>query len=400
MKILKSKNPDLFIFMALLFQFIVFFLRIFASLVWKNYALLIESFHIAIDISITFLVLISLKISRSNIRNRYSYGLYKMEDLISLFIAIIVAYSAFDIIRTSFTHQPTGDLQSSIIQTVSIIPLFLAGRMKITGGNLLNSPSLKSDGLHTYTDVYEGLGVAAGLFINYITHNIIFYYVAIVIAAFTLFYTSYEIGKDSVVSLLDLPKDRNVVNRIDELVKENENIRGIKSTKVRWAGPVIFAEVVLVVNPKLTIEEAHLIADEVEENVYSKMPEIKNIVIHLEPSIEGIRKVVIPAREGRIDERFSKAGNYIVYQIDTDGKIKREELLLSFAISEKRNAQKLQKILVENLVTDVIVIRIGEIAKALLREKGIRIWKAHNYDPDDNIQLMLKGELKEIPTDI
>jgi len=86
MKIVRNNNPDLFIFLALLFQFIVFILRVMASLIWNNYALLIESFHIAIDISITVLVLISLKISRSNLRNRYSYGLYKMEDLISLLL--------------------------------------------------------------------------------------------------------------------------------------------------------------------------------------------------------------------------------------------------------------------------------------------------------------------------
>jgi len=399
MKIVRNNNPDLFIFLALLFQFIVFILRVMASLIWNNYALLIESFHIAIDISITVLVLISLKISRSNLRNRYSYGLYKMEDLISLFIAIIVAYSAFDIIRTSFVHQPTGDLQSSVIQIISLIPLFLAGRMKIDGGILLNSPSLKSDGLHTYTDVYEGLGVAAGLFLNYITNNVIFYYAAIIIAALTLFYTSYEIGKESIISLLDLPKDKNVLKKINELVKENKNIRGIKSTKVRWAGPVIFAEVVLVVNPKLTIEEAHLIADEVEDNVYKKMPEIKDIVIHLEPSVEGMRKVAIPVINEKIYEKFSRACNYIVYQIDINGQIKKEELSVSSAINEKRNAQRLQKILVENLVTDVIVLKIGEIANALLREKGIRIWKAQTNSPDENITLFMKGQLKEVPPD-
>ncbi|MGC8655588.1 MAG: cation diffusion facilitator family transporter [Thermoplasmata archaeon] len=399
MKIVTSKNPDLFIFLALLFQFIVFILRVSASLIWNNYALLIESFHIAIDISITVLVLISLKISRSNLRNRYSYGLYKMEDLISLFIAIIVAYSAFDIIRTSFIHPPTGDLQSSIIQIISLIPLFLAGRMKILSGNLLNSPSLKSDGLHTYTDVYEGLGVAVGLFLNYITNNVIFYYAAITIAALTLFYTSYEIGKDSIISLLDLPKDKSVLKKINELVRENKNIRGIKSTKVRWAGPVIFAEIVLVVNPKLTIEEAHLIADEVEDNVYKKMPEIKDIVIHLEPSIEGMRTVAIPLMDEKINEKFSRASNYMVYKIDINGQIKKEKLSVSSAISEKRNAQRIQRILVDNLVTDVIVLKIGEIANALLREKGIRIWKAQNYSPDENIELFLKGELKEVPPD-
>ncbi len=391
-----TKNADLFIFLALLFQFIVLILRVIASMIWNNYAILIESYHIAIDISITFLVLVSLKLSRSSLRNRYSYGLYKIEDLTSLFIAIVVAVSAFDILRSSFFREPTGDLQSSIIQFMSLAPLFLSGRTKIIASKIMNSTSLKSDGLHTYTDVYEGLGVGAGLLLNYISKNIDFYYASIAIAAFTLFYTSYEIGRESIVSLLDLPKDKNFVLKIEKEIRNNRNVKEIKSIKVRWAGPVIFAEIILVVSSKLTIEEAHVIADNIENNLYNKMPEIKDVVIHLEPSVESIRRIAIPEDNGKISERFARASEYVIYEADIKNKTKKKLLSAEPVQSEKKNAQKLMRILMEYSVTDVITVKVGEIAEALLRERNIEIWLAKGNDPLENIDYLLEGKLNKI----
>jgi len=391
-----TKNADLFIFLALLFQFIVLILRVIASVIWNNYAIFIESFHIAIDISITFLVLVSLKLSRSSLRKRYSYGLYKIEDLTSLFVAIVVAVSAFDILRSSFFHEPTGDLQSSIIQFISLAPLFLSGRTKIIASKIMNSTSLKSDGLHTYTDVYEGLGVGAGLLLNYISKNIDFYYASIAIAAFTLFYTSYEIGRDSIVSLLDLPKDKNFVLKIEKEIRNNRNVKEIKSIKVRWAGPVIFVEIILVVSSKLTMEEAHVIADNIENNLYNKMPEIKDVVIHLEPSVESIRRIAIPEDSGKISERFARASEYVIYEADIKNKTKKKLSSVESVQSEKKNAQKLMKILMEYSVTDVITVKVGEIAEALLRERNIEIWLAKGNDPLENIDYLLEGELNKI----
>lgn len=391
-----GKNGDLFIFLSLLLQFIVLILRAVASIIWNNYALLIESFHVGIDITITALVLISLKISRSSARNRYSYGLYKMEDLISLFIAMIVVISAFDILRTSFDHFPAGNLPSSVFQLASLVPLFLAGRVKVIAGDILKSPSLRSDGLHTYTDGYEGLGVAVGLILNYLTENILFYYAAIIIAAFTLFFTSYQIGRDSIISLLDLPKDRNMVKRIGEVIKATEGIKEIKSIKVRWAGPVIFAEVVLVVNSKLTIEEAHSIADKVENNVHGNMPEIKDIVVHLEPSLDYRRKVAMPVEGERISDNLARASGYLIYEIVEGGNTRKDMISALPSVSDKKNAQRLQKIMSENGVTDIVTRKAGEVAIALLREKGIRLWEAYDDNPDRNIEMFVKGNLKEI----
>ncbi|MCL5681293.1 MAG: cation diffusion facilitator family transporter [Candidatus Thermoplasmatota archaeon] len=280
----RKKSADIFVTIALLLQAGVLILRIFASVIWRNYALLMESFHIGIDLSITVLVLVSLKITQSNLKNRYSYGLYKLEDLLSLFIAMVVAFYAFDILRNTLSYIPTGDLQSAVIQAVSLVPLFFSGRAKIIGGKMINSPSLRSDGMHTYTDVYEGLGVAAGLLLNYFTGSILFYYAAILIAAITLFYTAYQIGRDSITSLLDLPKDKRVLKRIDSILKGFQSVKMVRGVKARWAGPVIFVEIVLIMEPYLTLKESHGIADSIEDSIKTTMPEIKEVVIHVEPS--------------------------------------------------------------------------------------------------------------------
>ncbi len=268
----------------MLLQISVLLIRLAGTFIYGSYALLFESFHILTDILVTATVFAAIRLSNSNYSKKYSYGLFKIEDLVSLAIAAIIAFTAIDLLITLPSENAALSLQSGILELVSVVPLFLSGFVKIIGGGRVNSPSLVSDGHHNYSDVYVGIGVGIGLLVSYFTHVSLFYYIAIGIAAIGIFYTSIKIGRDSVIGIMDLPKDKKVVPKIDEIARGNDQVTDVRSIKVRWAGPVIFVEIVLTVNSKLTIEEAHGVADSIEKGVLNDVSSVKDVVIHIEPS--------------------------------------------------------------------------------------------------------------------
>lgn len=386
----KGLNVRGILAIILLLQIIIFIIRIISGIELKSSVLLIEGIHILVDLSITSAVLMASKIITGSYARRYSYGLYRLDDLIAFIIAILVAYSALEIASGSIHPVLNYSLYPSIIQFLTLIPLFLAGILKVKAGKSLNLKSLIEDGRHTYSDVYEGMGVGIGLSLFSIFQNMIFYYISILIAVLAIIYTSFSIGKNSLISLLDLPKDKNIFRKVREIIISKDGVTALKDLRLRWAGPVIFGEATITVKPTLTIWEAHKIADDVEKSIYENLKDIKSISIHVEPNFRNMRIVLLPTENGKISETVSRSKEFTLIKIDDNG-IKEEKI---YSNASSRFQRNFYQICMENEVTDVICKKIGENTKAMLRGMGIQIWVSGSIDVEVALEGFKKGDLK------
>jgi cation diffusion facilitator family transporter len=377
-------------------------IRLAGTIIFKNFALLFESFHVLTDLMVTAVVFAAIKISSSRFSKRYSYGLYRIEDLVSLFIAVIIAFTAIYLLLSVFSAPPSYSFQSSVIEIISLVPLFLSGIVKIIGGKAVNSPSLASDGYHNYSDVYVGIGVAMGLLLTFVTGSYVFYYAAIIFAATAILYISLKVGKDSVTGIMDLPKDKKVIPRINGIIMGNQEVTEVKSIKARWAGPVIFGEIVLTVNSRLTIEEAHDVSDSLEKKLLKEIPDLRDVVIHIEPSRNPQRVLMVPITENdKIFQQFSKSQRYLIINSSEGRKVNsriveipREDIL------PEKNAQRLLNIVRENNVTDLLAMNAGEILFSLMSVNHIVIWKAQSESVEDNITLFLENKLAKFEANL
>jgi len=367
---------------VLALQLFILIIRIISGLILKNSVLLLEGFHVFIDLSITSAVLITLRVIEGNYAKKFSYGLYKLDDLVSFMISIIVAFSAFDIAINSMAPENYSSIYSAWIQLSTLIPLAIAGILKINAGRLMGLGSLVEDGRHTYADVYEGLGVGVGLLLFSVLHQALFYYISIGIAVIAILITAYQIGKGSIVSLLDLPKDPSLSERVKDEILKDRGVEALKDLRLRWAGPVVFGEAIITVKPSLTIIEAHEIADRLERSIYEKFGEIRNISIHIEPSVRGTRKLLIPMDGNIISKKVSRARYFLIYNIND------YSLLGNIENSVSSNFGKnFMEICKRMEITDVVCRDIGENTKAMLKGLGIRIWLSKS----DNLEETLRN---------
>lgn len=367
---------------VLALQLFILIIRIISGLILKNSVLLLEGFHVFIDLSITSAVLITLRVIEGNYAKKFSYGLYKLDDLVSFMISIIVAFSAFDIAINSMAPENYSSIYSAWIQLSTLIPLAIAGILKINAGRLMGLGSLVEDGRHTYADVYEGLGVGVGLLLFSVLHQALFYYISIGIAVIAILITAYQIGKGSIVSLLDLPKDPSLSERVKDGILKDRGVEALKDLRLRWAGPVVFGEAIITVKPSLTIIEAHEIADRLERSIYEKFGEIRNISIHIEPSVRGTRKLLIPMDGNIISKKVSRARYFLIYNINDYSLLGNIENNVS-----SNFGKNFMEICKRMEITDVVCRDIGENTKAMLKGLGIRIWLSKS----DNLEETLRN---------
>ncbi len=372
-------------------------------------AVLIEGFHAMLDVIITVMVLASVLIVRSRRAQRLPYGLYKLEDLATLAIATLLIIIAVEAGARGLNSSPrTTSMIPALIQLLSLPPLGLSAYLKVKASGIINSPSLRADGLHTVGDVIEGGGVALGLLIFSYTDSYTAYQASTLIAVAGIIVAAYEAGHDSLLSILDLPKDKNILRKISSLIENTANELKLINVRARWAGPVMFVEVILEAPPLRTVEDVSVICQRVTDLLKREVPSIADITIMVKPSIRKNFTVCIPLNEPSpnavISRHFGRAEYFLVARIN-EGKIDSVEIIENEYKEEKLRGvpvvllvgARVAESLHHRGVTDVIVCGIGEVAYSLLLRHKIVVWKANEpMQAHELLKKFLRFELERI----
>ena len=407
--VIRHKELVTYVVASLLLTVISMLLRLIIGLFSGITAVLIEGFHAMLDVIITVMVLVSVLIVRSQMARRLPYGLYKLEDLATLIIATLLIIVAIEVGVKGLGNIPrTVSLIPALIQLLSLSPLGLSAYLKVKASEIINSPSLRADGLHTVGDVLEGGGVALGLLIFSYTSSYMAYQASTLVAIAGIMVAAYEAGHDSVLSILDFPKDKNMLRKMSSLVESVASELKLVSLKARWAGPVIFVEAVLRAPPLRTVEDISIVCRRITNSLKREVPSIADVTIMVEPSTRNNFTVCIPLDEplpsATISQHFGKAKYFLIARI-REGKVHNIEILENRYKEKKlRNVPTVLLVgarVVESLyrkgVTDVIVYNIGEVAYSLLLRHKIIIWKADELmQARDLLKEFLSFKLKRL----
>ncbi len=372
-------------------------LRVSAVITKGNLAIVFEAFHAGIDVIITLMVLISIIIMESKISERFPYGLYKLEDLVTLIIVIVMIFSGIDLLVSGLRGGPSSvDVVQATAQLLSLIPLQISVFTRSKAAQVTRSPALRADALHCQVDVLEGLGVALGLFWSIMSGQSIAYTIALAIAALGFFLAAFEVSREAILAILDIPKDKTLCDRIAELSRSVDGVTKVTSVKARWAGPVLFVEVVLEVNAAMTVEEAHIISNRIEELVKSRIEGVRGVIVHIEPSVRKELLVALPMCGSNVCRQFAKAEKFLLVKVKDDDVISKEMFSVGCYVEKMLLGAEISEKLVEMGVTDVILFNIGEIAFSILLRHDVFIWRARTDDPDENIRLLIERKLVRI----
>src|SRR2546425_39724 len=161
----------------------------------------------------------------------------------------------------------------------------LSGSLAILGGALdsaggeLRSELLLADAAHTRTDVYVTTGVLTGVLLA--RHGWWWADPAVAIAvALLILWAAYRILARAVPVLVDqraLPP-----TAIQETAQGVVGVRSAYGIRSRGAAPVRYAEVTIAVDRNANVQEAHAIADAVEERLKRDL-QLAEVTVHVEP---------------------------------------------------------------------------------------------------------------------
>lgn len=274
-------------------------------------ALLADALHSLTDsISsgfVTFGILLSTKKSK-----KFPYGLYKIENIVSVLVAVLVVFAGIEIIIRSL-HGRTQLENEKIGLGIALVSVFISlflGIYKISVSNKTNSPSLKADGYHSLSDALSSIAVFLGIFL-YPTFSYAENIAGVIVAAI-LIYAGFEIFKHSLLVLLDAQLKEEDIQKIIRILNEYRGLK-INFIRGRSSGSHYFIDISFSM-PERSLKRAHRISGEIERKIKDAIPLVEDVIVHYEPFRKDSIVYAIPLLNNKPTLHIGKCENFLIIE--------------------------------------------------------------------------------------
>ena len=271
---------------------IIFVLNISVALLKGAYGLITNSLsmsadglHSIFDSTSNIVGLVGISLAARPPDKEYPYGHAKFETLASLGIAALLFASCIQLMlaaanRLQNQSSPQITELSFGIMGITLFINICVSAYEYILGKRLKSSILVADSLHTRSDIFASVGVILGLFAVKMGYPLADPVIALFICGLILL-TGLEIVRDSSKVLLDKSLvDENV---IVDLAKSVEGVCTCHRVRTRGMTGEIYVDLHIGVDSSLSIDAAHKVGEDVESMIKRKIPEVRDVVVHLEP---------------------------------------------------------------------------------------------------------------------
>lgn len=244
-----------------------------------------EGFHTTFDALSNVIGLVALGIATRPPDPEHPYGHRKFEVAASLVIGMMVLLGLLEVGRGIYGaitvgSHPTIEPIAYIVLIATIIVNLGVSYYERREGQRHDSMILLSDSAHTLSDSLAAFAVLIGIFfvdIGFPAGDIL---AAVVVMTF-IGMTAYRVLRDGIDVVLDTaPLDANRVQRIAE---EHADVRSCHYVRSRGMRGSVHLEFHLSLDPDVRLAEAGQIMVEVKRRIREALPEVKDIIVQLEP---------------------------------------------------------------------------------------------------------------------
>ncbi len=255
----------------------------------NSQALIADGVHSFSDLATDLSIIFGVKYWLAPADEEHQYGHRKIELLVTIFIAIALAFVGISIFAKAILALKQNNIQSpSLVAFVgamlSIISKEWLYRYTVKKANMLKSPAVKANAWHHRSDAISSLPVAIVIIIAAIFPKLIWLDAigAIVVSVFII-YPAYTIFKKSILSILDESVDSETLSKIEQIALQTKDVKEVHDIRTRKAGETFFVDMHILVDGNISVQEGHDISEEVKLNLMKSNEDILDVLVHLEP---------------------------------------------------------------------------------------------------------------------
>lgn len=271
---------------TLLLNIFVSAVKVFYGYATNSISIFSDGFHSLFDGVSNVVGLIGIYIASNPPDEKHHYGHRKYETVFTIFVGLLMLLTCFEVLKRVYEslvgkHTTVVTETSFIVMLITMTINILVSRYEKQKGEKLDSEFLIADSRHTKSDIYVSIGVIVSLVFIKLGFPIADPITGVIVGIF-IAKAGIDIIRESTETLVDRTQmDTSIIKeiacRVDGVMECHEiRTRGTKSH--------IFVDLHVLVDPSLSVEDAHQIAETVEKEIKSKISEVVDVVVHIEPS--------------------------------------------------------------------------------------------------------------------
>jgi len=345
-------------------------------------ALIADAVHTSLDIFTSFAVWVGFKLSLKEGGEKFPYGYYKAENLVALFVSVIILISGVELVRESLISikDPAEiGVQGIALGTAvfSVIAIYAIYQYKARIGRKIDSQALIADAMHSYTDVFSSLVVVvaiAGSMLGMPWLDSI----GVLVISLMIFRLGIKIAKDSALVLMDAWLDKGSITRIRQAVGDIKGVNMVEDIRLRKSGLVVFGEVVIETEGDADLKKVEMLSGEIKRAIKKEVKNLEHVVVNARPGKMAVVRVAVPveAQDGlhsKPSPHLGKAPFFIIIDLE-DNKIKSWDVIENPAADlERKKGVKAVEFLVSQDVNVLIAHEIGAGPFYMLHDNFIKM---------------------------
>ena len=267
----------------------------------------------------------------------FPLGLYKIENLLSVFVALSIFFAGYEIAREVLvgpSGQPKISAMVVLLLFLGVAATFAFGRYALAVGRRTGSPTLIAEGRHRQVDVLSAAVVMVSVLPGYFGWNSTFYGISIdqVAAGVVLIFiarSGWELLLEGMRVLLDASLDFETLDRIRTILNDHPMVSEVQSLVGRNAGRFRFLQANIIVRT-VDLEKAHQVSQMLEEDIRRKVPHVERVMIHYHPKPRTHMRIAIPLADpsGKLSGHFGGSAYFALVTVRlSDQHIEKEEIV-------------------------------------------------------------------------
>ncbi len=253
-------------------------------------ALMADAGESMADVLTSFIVWIGIRTSVKAPDEDHPYGHGKAEPLASIGVATFLMIASVLIasrgVERLWTPPQKPEMFTLWVLVASIIIKEIIYRYLKHKSDNVKSNAMLAEATHSRSDAITSFMALIGITISiyagprYIAADAY----ASLLASVIIAYNSIRIFRPAFDEIMDAAPSRELIEKIKSIAEKVDRVNEIEKCHVRKMGMKYLVDMHVVVNANLSVLEGHDISHRVKDAIRAGLPEVSDVLIHIEPT--------------------------------------------------------------------------------------------------------------------
>ena len=266
--------------------------KLFAGIFGHSGAMISDAVHSLSDVFATLIAYIGVVLSKQEADKEHPYGHERFECIASLILGMILAATGLGIGYSGIQTLLKARTGTAEIAIPTLLPLIAAivSILVIEGmywytmyyAKKLDSAAFKADAWHHRSDAFSSVGSFIGIGAAKLGFPIMDPLASLIICLFIL-KVAFDISKDALNKMTDTSCSDEFIQEVHDFISAQPDVKNIDLLNTRQFGNKVYIDLEIAVDRNMSLINAHNIAERVHAAVEQQFPNVKHIMIHVNP---------------------------------------------------------------------------------------------------------------------